>query len=445
QCMAAIESIACEAQTERRSSISASELTRCGQDRLEALAMRLNAAGIRTPMGRRWEHASVASVLKNPVYTGALVWNRKSKAKINAPSPDGSLRPPARNTHGERNERDQWLVIEDAHEPLVDADLWQRAQDAIARRSRMGGLARPTNRYLLSGLVKCVHCGFNYVGRIGCSMHNRKRYYSDGAYLRYGRQGCDPSQINAEILDTFVLAQLRQIVGRDQAAIEQAVEQFVKAVQAKTEPEERRGGLEAELKAVQKRIDSVMALLSDGELDGLAELRETLVNLRRRREALQAELATAEHSAVVPMKAADLRTWARSRLAEIGTMLSEVENNQTLREVVQAYVIRIDVDAKAKRGTLVLPADTLAILESDLTSFSRVKPGDAGFDAVKTAFLASGTIRLAVLTGDSAASGTEGPLGDFSITNFSRNEPLEEGVTVSVTAKLAVFEEWVEV
>jgi len=73
------------------------------------------------------------------------------------------------------------------------------------------------------------------------------------------------------------------------------------------------------------------------------------------------------------------------------------------------------------------------------------KPGDAGFEAVKTAFLSAGTIRLAVLTGAHDEPGTEGPLGDFSITNFSRNEPLEEGVTVSVTAKLAVFDEWVEV
>lgn len=73
------------------------------------------------------------------------------------------------------------------------------------------------------------------------------------------------------------------------------------------------------------------------------------------------------------------------------------------------------------------------------------KPGDAGFDAVKTAFLSSGTLALAVLTGEKATSGTEGPRGDFSITNFSRSEPLEEGVTVSVTAKLATFAEWVEV
>jgi len=77
------------------------------------------------------------------------------------------------------------------------------------------------------------------------------------------------------------------------------------------------------------------------------------------------------------------------------------------------------------------------------------KPGDAAFEAIKTAFLTSGTIRLAVLTGEKSAddvtavTGSEGPLADFSITNFSRNEPLEEGVTVSVTAKLAVFSEWI--
>jgi len=77
------------------------------------------------------------------------------------------------------------------------------------------------------------------------------------------------------------------------------------------------------------------------------------------------------------------------------------------------------------------------------------KPGDTTFQAIKTAFLTAGTLRLAVLTGAKSAdgiepvTGSEGPLGDFSITNFSRNEPLEEGVTVSVTAKLAAFEEWI--
>ena len=73
------------------------------------------------------------------------------------------------------------------------------------------------------------------------------------------------------------------------------------------------------------------------------------------------------------------------------------------------------------------------------------KPGDTGFEAIKNAFLTAGTIRLAVLTGDRSASVTARPLGACSFTTFSRSAPLEEGVTVSVTAKLAVFDEWVEV
>ena len=66
-------------------------------------------------------------------------------------------------------------------------------------------------------------------------------------------------------------------------------------------------------------------------------------------------------------------------------------------------------------------------------------PSDAGFTAIKTAFLAAGTIALKVLD----QAGGQGPDGDFAITSFTRNEALEEAVTVSVTAKLAVFRSWV--
>jgi hypothetical protein len=72
------------------------------------------------------------------------------------------------------------------------------------------------------------------------------------------------------------------------------------------------------------------------------------------------------------------------------------------------------------------------------------KPGDVGFEAIKAAFLSAGTVALAVLTGAHNESGAEGPVGNWSITNFSRSEALEEAVTVSVTAKLAAFGQWFE-
>jgi len=73
------------------------------------------------------------------------------------------------------------------------------------------------------------------------------------------------------------------------------------------------------------------------------------------------------------------------------------------------------------------------------------QPGDTGFDAIKTAFLNADTIELAILDQARETIGAQGPKGSFSITSFSRNEALEEAITVSVSAKLAAFDEWVEV
>jgi hypothetical protein len=126
-----------------------------------------------------------------------------------------------------------------------------------------------------------------------------------------------------------------------------------------------------------------------------------------------------------------------------GTDLASLTEMSNVKDVtLNLEAGEADVTTRANQGWRA----TAPTLRECTAEFEMLwKPGDAGFDAIKTAFLTSATVALAVLTGDKAGSGTEGPRGDFSITNFSRSEPLEEGVTVSVTAKLAKFEEWVEV
>ena len=122
------------------------------------------------------------------------------------------------------------------------------------------------------------------------------------------------------------------------------------------------------------------------------------------------------------------------------TALTEMDNVKDVTLTLEAG--EADVTTRANQGWRA----TAPTLRECTAEFEMLwKPGDTGFDAVKTAFLTAGNIRLAVLTGANDATGSEGPLGDFAITNFSRSEPLEEGVTVSVTAKLAVFDQWVEV
>ena len=84
---------------------------------------------------------------------------------------------------------------------------------------------------------------------------------------------------------------------------------------------------------------------------------------------------------------------------------------------------------------------TIAGLKECTVEFSMLYlPNDAGFRAVRTAWLGADQIKLAALT---SATG-EGPVGDFSITGFSRSEALEEAIKYDVTAKLSQWEEWHE-
>jgi len=77
---------------------------------------------------------------------------------------------------------------------------------------------------------------------------------------------------------------------------------------------------------------------------------------------------------------------------------------------------------------------TVGTLKSGSVEFEMVwDPEDAGFAAISAAYFGDAVIGLAILDG-AKETGT-GLVADFAITNFSRKEPLEEAVSVSVTAK----------
>ncbi len=98
------------------------------------------------------------------------------------------------------------------------------------------------------------------------------------------------------------------------------------------------------------------------------------------------------------------------------------------------------------RGNSGWRATAPTLREATLEFQMQWKPGDAAFTAIKNAYLTNATVALAALTEkhDATESQAEGPVGNWSITNFSRQEPLEEAIVVDVTAKLAMFDSWYE-
>lgn len=123
-------------------------------------------------------------------------------------------------------------------------------------------------------------------------------------------------------------------------------------------------------------------------------------------------------------------------------------NPATMTEIGNVKDVTLNMEAGeadiTTRGNQGWRATAPTLRECTLEFEMQWKPGDAAFEAVKTAFLSSGEIAFAALSDAHNSDGAEGPVGNFSITNFSRNEPLEEAITVSVTAKLSAIGEWYE-
>lgn len=88
---------------------------------------------------------------------------------------------------------------------------------------------------------------------------------------------------------------------------------------------------------------------------------------------------------------------------------------------------------------------TTATLRGCTIEFEAVwKSDDTVMEAIRDAYLGGNLLAFAALTGAVDTAGSEGPKGNFAISNFSRSEALEEAIMLNVTLTLAEFDEWVE-
>ena len=79
---------------------------------------------------------------------------------------------------------------------------------------------------------------------------------------------------------------------------------------------------------------------------------------------------------------------------------------------------------------------TVATLKDASLEFEMVwDPSDDDFTALRDAYLNRTGIELAAMDGDITTSGSQGLRALFAVINFTRNEPLEESLTASITVK----------
>ncbi|MCB0111659.1 MAG: recombinase family protein [Caldilineaceae bacterium] len=122
-------------------------------DTLYTICNNLNERQIPTPKGARyWEMGSLSKLVKNPVYKGEYIANHVYNTK------EWSERHQRTVRKQHKRPQEEWIIV--PVPPLVSAELWQAAQDALKRNIKISTRNAHAS-YLLQRFLRCACCGEN--------------------------------------------------------------------------------------------------------------------------------------------------------------------------------------------------------------------------------------------------------------------------------------------
>ncbi len=109
------------------------------------IARMLNKEGIPSPRGKKWNLCAIEFILSNQIYIGNLVYNKTSRAKFHRivktergfeAEYKGKI---AKLKTERKKDKEQWIVIENAVEPIISKELFYKAQKTKCEDARQGG------------------------------------------------------------------------------------------------------------------------------------------------------------------------------------------------------------------------------------------------------------------------------------------------------------------
>lgn len=234
-----------------------------------------------------WRPQTVKGILQNEMYLGHMVQGRWKK--------------PSYNIKGcvEVKNKDNWFIVKNTHEPLIDEDIFDTVQQHLAKNTRYR--ANTVNkRHLLQGLLYCKECG----GKIGIQTNTKAkgevRNIQCYTYIKYGRYGkCFSHHANYDDLENDVLHFLQELG-------EKFLEEYdPKALLAKCERimNEDIERLEKEKRETKKKLEQEEKLskqLYMDKMEGIVSARqyvmlsknndETIINLEKNLEKINKEI-----------------------------------------------------------------------------------------------------------------------------------------------------------
>lgn len=144
------------------------------------------------PKTYAWNYHSIRKILRDEKYCGHMVQGKAARISY-------------KNKKQIKKPQEEWVMVRNTHEPIIDEQLFQKAQTLIGRTTRV---APDGERSKYSGMLFCSKCGY----AINCkrSGRNRERGYVCKFYQMTKK--CEPLHISEASLDERVLYAVRSQV-----------------------------------------------------------------------------------------------------------------------------------------------------------------------------------------------------------------------------------------
>ncbi len=140
-----------------------------------------------------WDETVLTDMLINPVYYGAV-----SSQKVNYKFKIGVI---------SSKKPDEWITIENMHEPIIDQDSFEIVQRKIESRKCSRGDGTVS---LFAGLIKCGECGKALTIR-KTNAKNPQDIYACVTYNRHGKNHCTQHRIEYDSLYGIVFDDIREM------------------------------------------------------------------------------------------------------------------------------------------------------------------------------------------------------------------------------------------
>ena len=255
---------------------------------------------------QEWTSATITKMLRNVVYLGHTAQGKTTRVSF-------------KSHLTVSNPRDEWIVVENTHEALVDAETF----DLVRRRSASRTCGKKGAFYnLFSGIAKCADCGKN-MSATGTRKRGSPANLTCGGYKLYGADQCSNHFIDYNVLYEIVLTSLKEqlcISRGERAAILDNAQKHPLFIVKQQDHRKELGSIKKRLRELEKIIGKLYEDNAAGRLNN-ARMNKLLPKYEQEAEALENRMDAIEVEKAAPVP---LEQTSREKLDKLLCQFTDV-------------------------------------------------------------------------------------------------------------------------